>query len=410
MNTTKLPLLVCTVLLLASQTIAQREIALYPIPDNGKFGYIDENGRVVIKPQFDDAKLFSEGLARVRIKEKWGFIDPSGKLVITPNFELTSNNEEANDRSLDFHEGRAAVCFAKDSAGRLPKWGYIDQSGKLVVPAKYDHAERFSEGLALVTDDYSKTKGNETTIYIGGAGKYIDRDGNVVSLTVVGETFAEGLAIAFLERTERTDEDNQKEPKVGFIDKTGRFRIAPRFWVPYAFSEGLARVRAGDRDEWGYIDHTGRLVIKMKYENAGDFHEGLARVTLGTVSFINKFGVIAMRHAFPMVGNFSGGLASACVESASAFHFTCGYVDKRGEWAIKPTFAPLFLGDFRGKLAWVCNDEKCGYVNRAGHFVWALRNDWKSKEPLFPSPMTGCSIMSDKGDRNYPCTLEFKLF
>ena len=36
---------------------------LYLIEKNGRFGYIDRNGRMVIQPQYDWAFPFSEGLA-----------------------------------------------------------------------------------------------------------------------------------------------------------------------------------------------------------------------------------------------------------------------------------------------------------------------------------------------------------
>ena len=35
----------------------------------GKWGYIDESGKMVIKPQFDDARAFFDGLAAVGIKK-----------------------------------------------------------------------------------------------------------------------------------------------------------------------------------------------------------------------------------------------------------------------------------------------------------------------------------------------------
>ena len=46
--------------------------ALFPISLKGKHGYIDDSGKIVIKPRFDDAWSFSEGLAPVLIDDKWG--------------------------------------------------------------------------------------------------------------------------------------------------------------------------------------------------------------------------------------------------------------------------------------------------------------------------------------------------
>ena len=62
--------LICIFAFTNLHTLAQKESVLYPIEESGKFGYIDENGKVAIKPQFDDAKFFFEGLARVKIGKK----------------------------------------------------------------------------------------------------------------------------------------------------------------------------------------------------------------------------------------------------------------------------------------------------------------------------------------------------
>ena len=50
--------------------------------DNGQWGYVDQEGKVLIEPQYLCAKSFSNGLAAVYNGEAWGFIKPSGKLVI----------------------------------------------------------------------------------------------------------------------------------------------------------------------------------------------------------------------------------------------------------------------------------------------------------------------------------------
>ena len=54
---------------------------------NGKWGYIDDSGEIVIKPQYNNAKSFSNGLAAVFIDEKWGFINRNNELVIDNIFE-----------------------------------------------------------------------------------------------------------------------------------------------------------------------------------------------------------------------------------------------------------------------------------------------------------------------------------
>lgn len=51
--------------------------------------------------------------------------------------------------------GLAEACPRRGSLRRLPvqqgeKWGYVDLTGALVIPAVYDEAQEFAEGLAAV--------------------------------------------------------------------------------------------------------------------------------------------------------------------------------------------------------------------------------------------------------------------
>jgi len=61
-------------------------VALFPIKYNGKWGYIDETGIIIINPQYDTASEFFEGLALIEIGGKKGYIDKTGKKVISPEF------------------------------------------------------------------------------------------------------------------------------------------------------------------------------------------------------------------------------------------------------------------------------------------------------------------------------------
>ncbi|MBI1923598.1 WG repeat-containing protein [Candidatus Poribacteria bacterium] len=63
------------------------EHILLPIPVDSRYGYINELGKVVIKPQFNYARRFSDGLACISIGDRWGYIDKSGRYVINPQFD-----------------------------------------------------------------------------------------------------------------------------------------------------------------------------------------------------------------------------------------------------------------------------------------------------------------------------------
>ena len=49
---------------------------------NGKWGYIDLYGNVVLPLIYDDASFFSEGRVEVKKDGKWGFIDLNGNEII----------------------------------------------------------------------------------------------------------------------------------------------------------------------------------------------------------------------------------------------------------------------------------------------------------------------------------------
>ena len=69
--------------------------AVAPVMENGLCGYVDENGSIVIEPQFENCGNFSSnGMAPACKDGAYGYIDISGSFVIEPQFgapELTSD-------------------------------------------------------------------------------------------------------------------------------------------------------------------------------------------------------------------------------------------------------------------------------------------------------------------------------
>ena len=112
----------------------QNPIRLAPVMiDNGLWGYINQEGKIVIKPQFSPAEDFSEGLACVATGGQWGYINQEGKFVIKPQFGNANS----------FSEGLAY-------AATRDKRGYINKEGKFVIilpRLHFVHSNFFSEGL-----------------------------------------------------------------------------------------------------------------------------------------------------------------------------------------------------------------------------------------------------------------------
>ena len=106
---------------------------------------------------------FSEGLAWAAKEGKFGYVDKNGKTVIPFRYEPgLSEDLECFDQQpcFDFHQGVARVW---DKA--TGKYGFIDKNGNEVIPYQFDQAEDVSEGLAVV-------KRGEQYGYVTPDGKY----------------------------------------------------------------------------------------------------------------------------------------------------------------------------------------------------------------------------------------------
>ena len=117
---------------------------LFGISVDGKVGFIDNTGKIVITPQFDFVGDFWFDLAVYGEYEegnggnKYGYFDKTGNKVIPANFHEAQN----------FGINKLAAVMNEDE-----EFGYINRSGELVIPYQYQYADLFNDGLAPVKKD-----------------------------------------------------------------------------------------------------------------------------------------------------------------------------------------------------------------------------------------------------------------
>ncbi len=109
---------------------------LFPVNLNGKCGFINNYGEIVIKPTYDSVDSFYDGVARINSQQKCFFIDGENHKLINVN----------NGEVGVFCEGLAVIRVNQ-------LCGFINKSGAVEIPIQFDQAKPFEEGLAAVMID-----------------------------------------------------------------------------------------------------------------------------------------------------------------------------------------------------------------------------------------------------------------
>lgn len=132
---------------------------------------INKTGKLIAR--YSIIGEFSEGLARVKSGNKWGCIDKTGKEIIPVEYKEISEFSDALLKAEEDNRYSYSRYHIIDKAGKIiakyswvgelseglarvksgDKWGYIDKTGKIVIPVEYDRAGDFSEGFARVAKD-----------------------------------------------------------------------------------------------------------------------------------------------------------------------------------------------------------------------------------------------------------------
>lgn len=222
---------------------------LAPVAAQGKYGYIDRNGKRVIALRFEDAGHFYGDLAQAKENGLWGWIDKQGKWQIPAKYaEVKSDGLQAKAGA----DQRALVRLGD-------RWGIIDRAGKTRVDFAWDAIEPSggADWLAVRRGDlwgFIDSNGVEKIApQFAGLGHFPD------------ENF-DGVLYSSWDRYrlelgwENNSHVAMADGKFGVIDRQGRWLLPPRFAnvLPFTVPE-LTLAKEGG--QWGLIDRGGKWKV-----------------------------------------------------------------------------------------------------------------------------------------------------
>ncbi len=356
------------------QTAGMFHCGLVSVIEDDKWGYINENGELVIEYQFDYAGVFNKnGIAAVAVDDNYGLIDNSGKFIVNPRFEYVSSN---------FSDGYAVV--RKDG-----KYGYVDKNGELVIDCYYDSAKDFRNGYAIVL--------------FGSVYGVIDKDGNYV----INPQY-EDLSYAYSLSSGKNIFIAEKDSQYGYIDINGKtvidFRfdsIVPDNGTTEFINDKYAVVSVNNKK--GVIDTDGKYLIDAIYDELMYCGKNVFVFTdfnSDKKGFVTAGGEETVATQFDEVSTARSGLI--CVKLGDYY----GFVDFSGKYIINPIFDEA--NSFNNGYAVVKKGDKYSFINTKGENVVSYQfdymSDFNSEGYAIVAVDDKYGVINDKGEYVLKCS------
>ena len=404
---------------------------LLPYRHNGKWGYIDSNGKTVIPYQWDYADEFSEGLAMVfngalnkygkPDKGVYGVINTTGGYIIplmecasihvdepiendiSISYEADSQGTQdctyeywrvdgtkiGNDRWDDAYDpdNGKLLCASKNN-----KWGYVNrETGEVTINYQYDVAENFIDGIACV----GKRQNLFRVSY-----EYIDETGNVIIEDKgwdVAYPFEEGSDIAAVFKgSTLNDGELADEGKYGLINKEGKF-LCDYIWDSVDVCDNdliIVSSAVNGKTQYGVIDSDLNFIVEPSFDYISEYSQGRAYVftgslseygypEIGSYSFVDENGnmIAGLKWSQADIFKPDGFAVIGVTDTDTMQHY--GIIDKAGNMVVKPIYDDIpgkgtISELFSEGLTIIQTNGKYGYINKSGDLIFDA--EWDKAE------------------------------
>jgi len=316
------------------------------------YDFLNDSGTLLTESHYNNDWLLdvSEETISVTKDGKYGFLDLSGKEIVPFIYD------DANS----FHEGLASVC-------RNGKWGCIDKSGKDVILPDFDTAISFHNGLAMVSSNgkwglidkegtiilpivndyvmenenggYTASNDNKAFLLDSSGKLVVTGDYSYMCPDANGKMYAEKIING---STVGAYFDENQSMLTGFKEFSLRY-LSDKLYLGTKrgeYPEGIVPPHDYSK-KFALLDSGGNNLTGFKYSNAGIFFNNcqvVNRYYYGTAGLVNQYGAEVLPTIFDNILLTDEGYAFIMISYETGGNSRVGYFKIPESYSsIKPT-------------------------------------------------------------------------
>lgn len=251
-------------------------------------------------------------------------------------------------KEVDYNFGSNAGLFYV--VNNNDKKGFVNETGKEVVPCKYDEVSSFEKGYAFV-----KIKSGESAFKHG----MIDMNGKETIACIYDETitFEGGYAIVKIKT-------GQFDYKHGFVDSSGKQIIPAKYGrLEYYPNDKVLVFGDENASNVGLMDLAGKIIIPTQYQfwskriskglwPVGTWPEG----TQGICGVVNLKNETVVPFEYEMIESYSDELGLAPAKKNGKY----GFIDRAGKAVVPFIYKNVWASN---KYLAVKKDDKWGIIS-----------------------------------------------
>ncbi|MDW3208590.1 MAG: WG repeat-containing protein [Reichenbachiella sp.] len=321
------------------------------IVKNGVYRIIKYNGEQVNKSGFDTL-IFDANYIYASAGDGWNIINKFGSNISSLQFDslLANSNNLIPVKRNDY-------------------WGYIDHSGKMAIPAKFDEAGLFIGNIARVNYLGSKRIINQFGEFIGEYeyDRVTIQKSNTALVTKRGRTDLINYRGKILFQTYNHLRPNPfgysettEEGKVGLVSPLGEIILHPEYdSISKPLSKRFAVVTQGN--QVGLINSKGFWIIPLSEDIQEICHEGEGFISIkknGQYGFVDFGQRLLIANRYEKTKPFTSDLAAVSLNDK------WGFIDKKEKLVIQPTYDQVT--SFKNGISLVRRDGKIGAIDHTG--------------------------------------------